>query len=347
MSGGRETRGWPVIEAVAEAAAEVHDTRWAPPARVGPYRVVGPLGRGGMAVVVEAEHEVLGRRVALKLAPPGPAAARLLAEARTAARLRHPAIVDVLDAGVAGGQAFLAMDLVAGETLEARLRRAGPLAPDESLRLILPVVEALAHAHRARVVHRDVKPGNVLVRAADDQPLLIDFGVACDLFQAEAGADRLLGTATYMAPEQRRGEAIGPACDVWAVGVTLYECLTGRPPWVADDLEALGLAQATLTPPPLRALAPAVSPALERVVLRCLAPRAAARHPDAQALLLALQGARPPRAVGRAGARAAAALLAATLAAGAAAQALARLVGGGVAGGGREAPAARPAGHEA
>ncbi|MCO5172158.1 MAG: serine/threonine protein kinase [Planctomycetes bacterium] len=343
MSGGRETRAWGRTTAATRGPAGAPALApWAPPERVGPYRVVGPLGRGGMSVVVEAEHEVVGRRVALKLAPPGLAAARLLDEARLAARARHPGAVDVLDAGVVDGHAYLAMDLVAGETLEARLARRGRLDPEEACRLLAPVVAALAHAHRARIVHRDVKPSNVLVRARDGQGVLADFGVACDLFQP---SDGLLGTATHMAPEQRRGEPVGPACDVWALGVTLHECLTGRLPWPdAGDLEALALAQATGAPPPLRALAPEVSPALERVVLRCLERRPEARWPDAGALLVALQQATRPRRAhaptrARLGRRAAAALLVTGLAAGAAAHAVARLVGRGVAAPGREAPA--------
>ena len=331
----------------------------APPlTRVGPYRLLGELGRGGMGVVYEAEHELLGRRVALKTLGPeahGDALhdrrARFLDEARTAARLRHPAVVTVHDAGQADGHLFLVMDLIRGETLAERLERRGALAPEAACALLLPIVDALAAAHRARIVHRDVKPDNVLLEAGApgaaapnagaDRALLADFGLACDLFRGgeRSPAGRPMGTLSHMAPEQLRGEAVGPACDVWGLGVTLYECLTDRLPWDVGETERLedfARAQATTDPLPPRALAPDVSPALEQVVLRCLARRPEDRFADAGALLAALEAARPWRAPRRPLTRQVAALrgrvvaavgLAAGLIAGAAAtHAVARLI---------------------
>jgi serine/threonine-protein kinase len=315
-----------------------------PPTRIGHYRIVRELGRGGMGVVYEAEHEVLGRRVALKTLLPGTddadRQARILDEARTAGRLRHPAIVDVIDAGESDGHVFLVMTLIRGDTLEARLDDARRLAPGEACALLLPVADALAHAHRERVVHRDVKPGNVLIDASG-RPLLADFGLACDLFagRERSPAERPMGTACYMAPEQLRGEQVGPAADVWAFGVTLYECLTGGLPWnVDDDLEALARAQEG-DPAPPRALAPAVSPQLEQVVLRCLARRPEDRFADGAALVAALEAARraglevkPGVARLRARLVAAVGLVAGLVAGASAAQMVTRIVSGETAG---------------
>jgi eukaryotic-like serine/threonine-protein kinase len=313
-----------------------------PPARIGQYTILSELGRGGMGVVYEAEHALLGRRVALKTLAGDEGAGRrerFLEEARTAARLRHPALVPVHDAGEADERLYLVMDLIRGRALDERLRETGPLTPDEASALLLPVVDALALAHRERIVHRDVKPANILVDEAG-RALLVDFGLACDLLtrRERSPAERPLGTLAYVAPEQLRGEAVGPAADVYAFGATLYECLTGRTPYDAQlGLEAFARAREEREPTPPSALAPSIGPELEQVILRCLARRAEERFADAGELHAALQAARPWSGGGgelapvrrlRGRLVAAAGLVAGLVAGAAGAQAVTRLVSG-------------------
>jgi eukaryotic-like serine/threonine-protein kinase len=194
------------------------------------------LGRGGMGRVFRARHVGLDRAVAVKLLPPALAGdedfqARFSREARALAQLGHPHVVGVHDFGVtAGGQSYLVMELVPGGTLAARL----PLAPDEALRVTAEICDGLAYAHAKGIVHRDVKPANVLFDAAG-RARLADFGIA-RLLDAPAGSltrpSLVLGTPAYMAPESRAGAAPDPRADVFAVGVLLHEALTGRLPTV-------------------------------------------------------------------------------------------------------------------
>ncbi|MBX3464798.1 MAG: protein kinase [Planctomycetes bacterium] len=218
--------------------------------RIGPFRLLSVLGRGGMGTVHLAEQDGLGRRVALKvidsrLASSPRARERFRREALAAARLEHPAICPIYATGEAEGTAWIAMRFVAGDTLRQRIERAAaegkPMRFETAFRLVAAVADGLHAAHEAGVVHRDVKPGNILV-GAFDQPVLVDFGLAT---AADDQAERLtlsgeqVGTPHYMAPEQIAGRPVDRRADVYALGAVLYECLTLRPPFDAVRRESL------------------------------------------------------------------------------------------------------------
>jgi tetratricopeptide (TPR) repeat protein len=244
-----------------------------------------------MGVVYEAEQLDLKRTVAIKLLHPAaslsPALlARFRAEAEAAARVGHPNIVGVHELGEADGRPFLAMEYIAGGSLAVRLAQS-PLPAREAAALVATLAAAIDHSHRLGVVHRDLKPANVLI-GADGTPKVTDFGLA-KLLDADAGQTQtgaVLGTPAYMAPEQAAAgaSAAGPPADVWALGVILYECLTGRPPFrAATALETLHLVR-TADPVLPRRLSPQVPRDLETVALKCLEKDPARRYPSAEAL---------------------------------------------------------------
>lgn len=212
------------------------------------YRIERIIGKGGMGVVFGAEHTWTGRRVAVKIIHPTLAedeliAQRLLREARTAASLNHPNAVQVLDMGAdADGTVFLVLELLEGESLDARLKRQKQLSFPETLAILLPVMNALAVAHELGLVHRDLKPDNIFLHEGPTGvvPTLLDFGLA-KVVQEGGGAKVtqtgvVMGTPHYIAPEQAVGEStVGPPADVWAMGVLLFECLAGRMPFEGDS----------------------------------------------------------------------------------------------------------------
>ncbi|MCO5171790.1 MAG: serine/threonine protein kinase [Planctomycetes bacterium] len=278
-----------------------------PGQRVGPYVVRELLGRGAMGLVLRVEHPELGHEYALKVVRP-----EMLGDPESVGRFRremealarvddHPGIVRVHSAGeTADGAPFYAMELVRGRSLAEALKR-GLLARDAALDVLAEVAAALAHLHARGIVHRDVKPENVLVDEAG-RARLTDFGLARSL---GLRADRLtrtgdlVGTPTHMAPEQALGAEVGPWTDVYALGVVLYEVLTGRTPHTgATALEVFRqVAEGAPFPPPSR-LADDVAPALEAVCLRALARRAIDRYPDVASFAQDLARARagpPPR----------------------------------------------------
>ena len=266
---------------------------------VGRFELLSQLGAGGMGAVYLARDGASGREVALKLLTGlvGPEErARFLREAQAAARLRHPGVVSVHEVGEAQGRPYLVMERVEGGSLRALLQRAGRLDPGLALPLAAGVAEALAAAHAQGVVHRDLKPENVLLDA-EGRPRLTDFGLA-RLVEGDRSLTRtgeLLGTPGYMAPEQLRGEHAGPPADVFALGVLLYELLTGQRPHQAGSL--LALMEATLAGrfTPLIQVRPDLDLALTRLVERCLAPDPAQR-PAASAFAEALRTGFPRRA---------------------------------------------------
>ncbi len=258
--------------------------------RFGPYLIERELARGGMGVVHVARHVQLGRRVALKVLPAGAhaeGAERFQLEAQAAARLKHPNIVGVHEVGLQGEQPWLAMDLIEGESLQARLGR-GPLPAEEAATLVEEVARAVAYAHKAGVLHRDIKPHNVLLDA-DGRPFLADFGLAKDVSQEAKGvtvSGQVLGTPAYMPPEQAAGELelVDRRADVYSLGATLYAALTGRAPF--DGPTAINVITKVLTtePPRPSSLRPGLDRDLETVCLRAMERDAAARYPTAHAL---------------------------------------------------------------
>src|SRR3954452_8863858 len=256
----------------------------------GRYAVHHRLPRGGMARVYLATDTRLDRRVAVKLMHPGLAedpdfVARFNREARSSARLSHPDIVAVYDQGEDDGQAFLVMEYVPGATLRAVLRDRGRLTPAEALAVMDHVLAALGAAHRAGLVHRDVKPENVLV-TADGRVKVADFGLARAVAGATVTTDdgTLLGTAAYLAPEQVRDGVADARSDVYSAGVLLFELLTGTPPFAADTALALAYRHVTDEVPAPSTRAEGIPPELDALVLAATAREPEQRPIDARAL---------------------------------------------------------------
>ncbi len=255
------------------------------------YRLVERLASGGSAEVWRANDEQLGREVAVKrlhphLVPDDASRKRLAAEARAVAGLSHPVIVGIYDVDAAGESPALVMELVDGESLAARIARTGPLSPSEGAVVAADVAEALFHAHQRGVIHRDVKPGNVLL-SSDGRTRLVDFGIAHSLATASERltlAGTVIGTLHAMAPEQLSGGPITPRTDLYGLGVVLHESLTAKPPYPASSPVALADAQRA-GPPALDG----VEPALAAVIAGCLAFDPADRPLHAGALASALR----------------------------------------------------------
>ena len=266
---------------------------------LGDYRLAARLGQGGMGTVFRAEHRRIGRVVALKVLRDPALAPRFLNEARIQAGLRHPNVATLYDYFECDGRACIAMELVEGETLADRLRR-GPLPWPEAVGLLRPVVEAVAYLHDHGVIHRDLKSHNVKVTPAG-RVALLDFGIAKELgARGLTTGGAVPGTPEYLSPEQVRGQAPDARSDVWALGVLLYELLTGDVPFRAPSAFSLfeRIARAEYAPPSSRVRS--VPPAADALVARCLRPRPADRFADARALLAALP-ARPSATPGPAG----------------------------------------------
>jgi serine/threonine-protein kinase len=255
--------------------------------RVGEYEIQGEIGRGGMGVVYRAWQQSLQRTVALKMIPNAAFAssqdvARLRIEALAAARLQHPNIVPVYDVGEQDGQPWFSMQFVDGVTLSQRLST-GPLPPRDAVALLIPVVEAIGAAHRAGVLHRDVKPANILI-ARDGTPFVTDFGLAKRVSHAGNAASvsgdlhsltqsgAILGTPAWMSPEQASGhtDSIDVAADIYSLGAVLFAMLTGRPPFQAASPLDTVLMVLEQDPPSIRMLNRAVDADLEMIVMKCL-----------------------------------------------------------------------------
>src|SRR5919204_3759053 len=240
------------------------------------YVIERPLGRGGMAQVYEGRDSVLGRTVAIKVLAAQYAGdqafvARFRREARAAAALNHPSVVSVFDTGSEDSVHYIVMERVDGRTLADVLAEEGPLPPRRAAEIAAAAAEALAFAHEAGLVHRDVKPGNIMI-TRDGSVKVMDFGIA-----RAVSADSLtqttavFGTASYFSPEQARGERVDHRSDIYSLGVVLYEMLSGRPPFRGESPVAVAFKHVSEEPPPLRAVAPGVSSALEGVAMRALA----------------------------------------------------------------------------
>jgi hypothetical protein len=259
----------------------------------GRYRVIAPLGEGGMATLWRAMDEQLDREVAVKLLRPqfgnDPGfAARFKQEARSAGSLSHPNIVSVYDYGTdaeTGGQ-FIVMQLIDGEDLATILQERGPLKTDDAVRIAIGVASALEAAHRRGIVHRDVKPGNILI---DHDVKVTDFGIARAVAEASMTVTgTTLGSVHYFSPEQARGDEVTGQSDVYSLGIVLYEMLTGRRPFEGDSAAGVALKRLTEDPLPPTAHGP-VPPGLSAIVMRALQRDPAKRFPDAGAFAEALR----------------------------------------------------------
>ena len=264
-------------------------------ALAGEYSLERELGRGGMGVVYLAREVQLDRDVAIKVLPAHlartPAAReRFLREARTAAGLSHPHIVPIHRVGEGPRFVFFVMSYVAGETLGERLRTRGPLPPTEATRVLREVAWALAYAHGRGIVHRDVKPDNILLEAGTGRALVTDFGIAHGSRDPGSDSDpgKVMGTAHFMSPEQAAGAAVDGRSDLYALGVVGYLALSGRLPFESNNLPALLVRQATEQPPSITLAAPGLPPALGAAIDRCLSRDPADRFADGERLSEAL-----------------------------------------------------------
>ncbi len=264
----------------------------------GQFTILREIGHGGMGVVYLARDDKLDRPVALKVLPADSSDAvareRFLREGRTAARLAHPNIVPIYRADELGGIAFFTMAFVDGESLADRVRDRGPLQPADAVRILREVAWALAYAHARGVIHRDVKPENVLLERATGRALVTDFGIARTA-ESVSGEQKLtqagavLGTLQYMSPEQVAGETLDGRSDLYSLGVVAFFMLSGRLPFGDLAGPAVIVAHATRQPPSLRDVAPDVPAPLARVVDRCLAKSPEDRYATGESLADALE----------------------------------------------------------
>ena len=257
----------------------------------GKCRLLSLVGRGGMGSVYLAEHLFLKRRVAIKilsrdLSSDPEELARFEKEAVAAARLDHENIVTIHDVDEEGGRLFIVMEYVEGEDLDAHLKRKGALPVRRALEISREVTRALEHAHAAGVVHRDVKPGNILL-GRKGQVKITDFGLAQDVGHREPG-EFVLGTPWYVSPEQAQGRPVDGRSDVYSLGVTLYQMITGRRPFEGRSPDSVVRKHLEKPRPSLRMRRPALPSALEATVHRMMAIDPAARFGSALDLRRAL-----------------------------------------------------------
>jgi len=264
---------------------------------VGPYRIIEQLGRGGMATVYKAYHAGLDRYVAIKALHPAFLAdpsflARFEREAKAIARLEHPNIVPVYDFSEHEGQPYLVMKFIAGDTLKAQLRE-GPPSPQEGLPIVEAAGAGLSYAHKRGVLHRDVKPSNILL-APDGSIYLADFGLARIGAESTLSADVMLGTPQYISPEQARGEKdLDAGTDIYSFGVVLYEMVVGRVPFNADTPFSI-IHDHIYKPLPIPSqVNPSVPPEVERVLLKSLSKERADRYATVDDMVAAFRAALP------------------------------------------------------
>ncbi|HYC07857.1 MAG TPA: protein kinase, partial [Candidatus Binatia bacterium] len=259
----------------------------------GRYRLMELLGQGGMATIYRANDAQLNRDVAVKILRPEYGrdpefGARFRQEAQSAAALNHPNIVSVYDFGQDENGPYIVMELVDGEDLATILRRNGPLAPRQAARLTADVARALSAAHARGFVHRDVKPGNVLV-SSDGRVKVTDFGIARAIAEAQMTLPgTTLGSVHYFSPEQARGEQATAASDIYSLGIVLYETLTGRRPFEGDSAASIAMARLAGPAPSPSEVRGGIPPALEAIDRRAMALDPGQRFPSAAAMADAL-----------------------------------------------------------
>ena len=273
----------------------------------GRYRILRKLGSGGMANVYLAEDEELGRRVAIKILNERYAGddlfiERFRREAKSAAGLSHPNIVSIYDRGEAEGTYYIAMEVIEGRSLKELIMTRGALPVEAAIGYEKQLLEALRFAHRHGIIHRDVKPHNVLVsadqqvKANEPRLKMTDFGIARHGASQMTEAGSIMGTAQYLSPEQARGAPVTAASDLYSAGVVLYEMLTGKVPFTGDSAIEIAMKHVNDLPAPPSSLRAEIPPELDQIVLRALAKDPADRYQTAEEFiedLRALRG-RPP-----------------------------------------------------
>src|SRR5581483_6750029 len=296
----------PALEMAARDVAEAQRRR-APGQQLGAYKILSPLGEGGMGEVYLAEDPRLGRRVAIKFLPEiiaddPQARRRFLREARAAAALDHPNICAIHEVNEEDGQPFIVMQYITGETLAARLSRQ-PMAIAEALDYAIQIVDALAEAHSHHIIHRDIKPDNIIINSRR-QVKVLDFGLAKIIAPDEPSASladtqsfistpgAILGTAPYMSPEQARGEPLDARTDVFSFGAVLYEMISGRSPFAAPSRADTLLAVINDIPPPLAHYADDVPDELQRMIGKALRKDRDKRFQTMRDLLIDLESLR-------------------------------------------------------
>src|SRR5580692_9002127 len=268
--------------------------------RIGRYQISKELGRGAMGVVYLAVDPTIGRNVAIKTIRLGEVTdsderaklrERLFREARSAGILSHPGIVTIYDMAEEGDVAYIAMEFVAGSTLEQILSSKEPLEPARLFSILRQTAAALDYAHRKGIVHRDIKPANIIVNEAGIAKIA-DFGIA-KISTAEqlTQAGLIVGTPNYMAPEQVQGKPVDGFADQYSLAVMAYEMLTGDKPFVAEHLTTLVYQIVCEAPPPAQRLNPTLGPEIEIVLQKGLAKQPGARYPNCTALVEALEAA--------------------------------------------------------
>ena len=263
-------------------------------ALAGEYSLQREIGRGGMGIVYLARDVQLDRDVAIKVLPTHlarltTARERFVQEARTAAGLSHPHIVPIHRVGEADGFVFFVMSYVEGETLGERLRTHGPLPPADAARVLREVAWALAYAHGRGIVHRDIKPDNILLEAGTGRAMVTDFGIAHGGGQASTtDIGKIMGTAHFMSPEQGAQKPLDGRSDIYSLGVVGYLAVSGRLPFYEESVTALIVRQSVDTPPSVKSVAPGIPSALAAAIDRCLDPDPAGRFPDGETLAAAL-----------------------------------------------------------
>jgi eukaryotic-like serine/threonine-protein kinase len=259
----------------------------------GRYRVISRLGSGGMADVYLAQDQLLGREVAVKVlhhhfAEDQEFVERFKREASSAAALSHPNIVGIFDRGEWNGTYYIAMEYVAGRSLKALVREQGPLDPATAIDIVIQILRAARFAHRRGVIHRDLKPHNVILDE-EGRARVTDFGIARAGSSDMTLTGSIMGTAQYLSPEQAQGYVVSDSSDLYSVGVILYELLTGVVPFEGETAVAIAFKQVSAVPRAPSELNPALAPSLDAVVLRALAKDPAGRYADADELIAALQ----------------------------------------------------------
>jgi serine/threonine-protein kinase len=267
----------------------------------GRYEVRGVLGYGGMAEVRDGWDTRLARPVAIKLLSPVYSAQpdmldRFRAEARTAASLNHPNVVAVYDSGDHAGMPYIVMERLPGATLAGEIAR-GPLSVVRLRAVLDNVLNAVAAAHSAGILHRDIKPGNILLSTPDGAMKVADFGISKTVDTAPTRTGEVLGTMAYLSPQRVSGAPASPADDLYAIGVVAYEALTGWPPFHGDNPGALARSILDDEPPPVTSVRPDVDPVMAGVVSRAMARNPQQRFVHAPEMLAALRGVRPPTKV--------------------------------------------------